>query len=69
MVRRLSRRPRPDPVVRSATVLTNAFYLRTKAAKSGHLIDFSGKERLDEQHDRPPVPSITPEQVEPVQPE
>ena len=44
------------------------FYLRTKAEKSGHLIDFDGKTRLDEQHDRPIVEGMTPEQVEAVQP-
>jgi GTP cyclohydrolase II len=31
----------------------NRFYLETKAAKSGHLIDFRGKEHLSEQSDRP----------------
>lgn len=31
----------------------NRFYLETKAAKSGHLIDFDVRERLDEQTDRP----------------
>jgi GTP cyclohydrolase II len=31
----------------------NRFYLETKAAKSGHLIDFRGKEHLPEQSDRP----------------
>lgn len=31
----------------------NRFYLETKAAKSGHLIDFHGKEHLREQSDRP----------------
>ncbi len=33
----------------------NRFYLETKAAKSGHLIDFRGKERLPEQSDMPIV--------------
>jgi GTP cyclohydrolase II len=46
----------------------NAFYLRTKAEKAGHLIDVNGKTRLDEQHDRPIVEGMTPEQVEAVQP-
>jgi GTP cyclohydrolase II len=46
----------------------NEFYLRTKAEKSGHLIDFNGKARLAEQHDRPLVPGMTPEQVDAVQP-
>jgi GTP cyclohydrolase II len=41
----------------------NEFYLRTKAAKSGHLIDFSGKEHLLEQIDRPVVKGMTEEQV------
>jgi GTP cyclohydrolase II len=31
----------------------NRFYLETKAAKSGHLIDFHGKEHLPEQSDAP----------------
>lgn len=31
----------------------NRFYLETKAAKSGHLIDFHGKKHLPEQSDRP----------------
>ena len=41
----------------------NRFYLETKAAKSGHLIDFSDKERLVEQGDRPIVEGATPEQI------
>jgi len=41
----------------------NRFYLETKAAKSGHLIDFQGKERLMEQGDRPNLEGMTPEQV------
>jgi GTP cyclohydrolase II len=41
----------------------NEFYLRTKASKSGHLIDFSGKEHLMEQIDRPVVKGMTEEQV------
>jgi GTP cyclohydrolase II len=41
----------------------NEFYLRTKAAKSGHLIDFSGKEHLMEQIDRPVVKGMTEEQI------
>ncbi len=41
----------------------NEFYLRTKAAKSGHLIDFSGKEHLLEQIDRPIVKGMTAEQI------
>jgi GTP cyclohydrolase II len=31
----------------------NHFYLETKASKSGHLIDFSGREHLQEQSDKP----------------
>ena len=41
----------------------NQFYLETKAAKSGHLIDFQGKERLFEQGDRPIVAGMTSEQI------
>jgi GTP cyclohydrolase II len=41
----------------------NRFYLETKAAKSGHLIDFAGKERLSEQGDRPALTGMTEEQV------
>jgi GTP cyclohydrolase II len=41
----------------------NEFYLRTKAEKSGHLIDFRGKEHLVEQGDRPIVDGMTPEQI------
>ena len=41
----------------------NEFYLRTKAAKSGHLIDFQGKEHLLEQDDRPVIDGMEPEQV------
>ncbi len=33
----------------------NRFYLETKAHKSGHLIDFQGKEHLEEQSDRPVI--------------
>jgi GTP cyclohydrolase II len=33
----------------------NRFYLETKAAKSGHLMDFQGNEHLQEQSDRPIV--------------
>jgi GTP cyclohydrolase II len=46
----------------------NEFYLRTKAEKSGHLIDFFGKEHLAEQYDRPIVEGMSTEQVEAVQP-
>jgi GTP cyclohydrolase II len=41
----------------------NEFYLRTKANKSGHMIDFSGKEHLLEQIDRPIVKGMTEEQI------
>lgn len=41
----------------------NRFYLETKATKSGHLIDFRGKERLQEQTDRLIVEGMTEEQI------
>jgi hypothetical protein len=41
----------------------NEFYLKTKALKSGHLIDVFGKERLPEQSDRPIVEGMTAEQI------
>jgi len=41
----------------------NRFYLETKAAKSGHLIDFHGKEHLDEQSDRPIVEGMSQDQI------
>lgn len=41
----------------------NRFYLETKAAKSGHMIDFYGKERLPEQDDRPIVEGMSEEQI------
>ena len=41
----------------------NRFYLETKATRSGHLIDLFGKERLQEQSDRPIVEGMTPEQI------
>ena len=41
----------------------NRFYLETKAAKSGHMIDFFGKERLPEQDDRPIVEGMSEEQI------
>jgi GTP cyclohydrolase II len=41
----------------------NRFYLETKAAKSGHWIDFDGREHLTEQFDRPIVQGLTPEQI------
>jgi len=42
----------------------NRFYLETKAAKSGHLIDFSGKQHLPEQADPPLVEGMDSEQLE-----
>ena len=42
----------------------NRFYLETKAAKSGHMIDFYGHEHLPEQSDRPIIAGMSPEQVE-----
>lgn len=41
----------------------NKFYLETKAAKSGHMIDFHGKQRLPEQSDRPYIKGMTEEQA------
>ena len=41
----------------------NAFYLQTKAKKSGHMLDESGKEHLMEQRDRPIVEGMTAEQI------
>ncbi|MFT3892062.1 MAG: GTP cyclohydrolase II [Anaerolineales bacterium] len=41
----------------------NRFYLQTKAAKSGHMIDFHGKEHLPEQSDRPIVAGMSSEQI------
>lgn len=41
----------------------NRFYLETKAAKSGHLIDFYGHEHLPEQYDRPIVEGMSEEQI------
>jgi len=42
----------------------NRFYLETKAAKSGHLIDFHGKEHLPEQGDKAIVDGMTESQIE-----
>ncbi|MGA7733380.1 MAG: GTP cyclohydrolase II [Chloroflexia bacterium] len=42
----------------------NQFYLQTKARRSGHLIDFQGIERPQEQMDMPIVAGMTGEQVE-----
>ena len=41
----------------------NLFYLETKAAKSGHMIDFHGKEHLPEQSDRPIVEGMSEDQI------
>ncbi|HEY2981538.1 MAG TPA: GTP cyclohydrolase II [Anaerolineales bacterium] len=41
----------------------NRFYLETKAAKSGHWIDFSGKAHVPEQFDRPIVLGMSEEQI------
>lgn len=41
----------------------NRFYLETKAAKSGHFIDFTGKEHFKEQDDRPILQGMTEEQI------
>jgi GTP cyclohydrolase II len=41
----------------------NKFYLETKAAKSGHLIDIHGHEHFPEQSDRPYIKGMTEEQV------
>ena len=42
----------------------NEFYLQTKATRSGHLIDFQGKEHLQEQMDLPVVEGMSENQVE-----
>jgi GTP cyclohydrolase II len=42
----------------------NRFYLETKAAKSGHMIDFYGKQHLPEQSDEPIIEGMTEAQVE-----
>jgi len=41
----------------------NRFYLETKAAKSGHMIDFHGKEHFPEQSDFPIVAGMSEEQI------
>ena len=46
----------------------NEFDRRTKAEKSGHPVDFDGREHPPEQHDRPLVPGTTAEQVAAIQP-
>ncbi len=42
----------------------NRFYLETKANKSGHMINFGGKQRLTEQADRPIIKGMKEEQQE-----
>ncbi|RPI96854.1 MAG: GTP cyclohydrolase II [Chloroflexi bacterium] len=44
----------------------NRFYLETKAAKSGHMIDFYGKEHLPEQSDNPIVEGMSEAGIEEV---
>jgi GTP cyclohydrolase II len=41
----------------------NRFYLETKVVKSGHMIDFHGKEHLPEQSDRPIVQGMSEDQI------
>ncbi len=41
----------------------NLFYLQTKATKSGHLIDFHGKQHLKEQDDRAIITGMSEEQI------
>ena len=41
----------------------NRFYLETKAAKSGHMIDFRGKEHLPEQSDTPIIEGMPADQI------
>jgi GTP cyclohydrolase II len=41
----------------------NRFYLETKAAKSGHLIDFDGHAHLPEQADRPIVDGMAEDEI------
>jgi GTP cyclohydrolase II len=41
----------------------NEFYLKTKATRAGHLIEFHGKERLLEQSDRPILEGMTAEDI------
>jgi GTP cyclohydrolase II len=45
----------------------NRFYLETKAAKSGHLMDSLGKEHLPEQLDMPVIEGMSPELAEELQ--
>lgn len=41
----------------------NRFYLETKAAKSGHMMDFHGKEHLTEQSDKPIIEGMDESQI------
>ena len=41
----------------------NRFYLETKAAKSGHMIDFRGRQHLPEQSDLPIVEGMSASQI------
>ncbi len=41
----------------------NIFYLKTKAEKSGHMIDFHGKEHLPEQSDHAIVEGMSDDQI------
>jgi GTP cyclohydrolase II len=41
----------------------NRFYLETKAAKSGHMIDLHGRERFNEQSDQPIIEGMTQDQM------
>ena len=41
----------------------NRFYLETKAAKSGHMIDIHGRERFDEQSDQPIIEGMSEDQM------
>lgn len=41
----------------------NRFYLETKAAKSGHMIDLHGRERFNEQSDQPIIEGMSQDQM------
>jgi GTP cyclohydrolase II len=45
----------------------NRFYLETKAHKSGHLIDFHGKEYPEEQSDHPVIQGMDESKAIPIQ--